>query len=194
MTPVLLLPPVHRLQTLAGRRVLLLLALSQLPSASPPPPVSGTGTATVFRSRGAACTAGAGWALGCCVFLKQYSLGCVGCGTRNLVSLRPGGSLVAPCGISSPDQGWDLCPCTERGVPSPRTAGAVPVGAAAAQRCSRAFARSCRVSRRARPVRGAGVAFTSLGSLGACPQLGHSPGLERTTGPGLLGSFLYSQL
>lgn len=55
-------------------------------------PVSGTGTATVFRLCGAACAAGAGWALGCCVFFKQDSLGCVGCGTWNLVSLRPGGS------------------------------------------------------------------------------------------------------
>lgn len=109
VTPFLALPPVHRLQTLAGRRVLILLALSQLPSASPPPPVSGTSTATVFCSRGAA------WAPGCCVFFKKYSLGYVGCGTRDLVSLGPGGSLVAPCGISFPDQGWGLCPCTERG-------------------------------------------------------------------------------
>ena len=44
VTPFLVLPPV------AGRRVLVLLALSQLPSASPPPPVSGTGTATVLHS------------------------------------------------------------------------------------------------------------------------------------------------
>lgn len=112
VTPFLVLPPV------AGRRVLVLLALSQLPSASPPPPVSGTGTATVLHSRGAA------WAPGCCVFFKKYSLGCVGCGTRDLVSLRPGGSSVAPCGISFPDQGWGLCPCTEggslaRGPPGP---------------------------------------------------------------------------
>ena len=40
------------------------------------------------------------------------------------------------------------------------------------------------------PVRVAGAAFSSLCSLGACPQFGQSPGLERIIGSGLLGCSL----